>query len=201
MDQKLKFGEIVGFFSPHSNTIKSPVQILNKDAKVAEINDQHSRWWNIPLIEQIFLADVVEKIYSLAISPGVAQDRQVRAYTSNGLFTVQSAYYLELDRKACLNSSSSISPHQSPVWKKIWKLNVPRVVLLFLWRACNDILPTKEKLMRKIVTDPSCPLCGRVVETTFCGVVMLLEQCGLKVPEVSKNMQLNQMSSLQFLVL
>jgi hypothetical protein len=111
MDEKLKFGEIVGFFSPHSNTIKSPVQILNKDAKVAEINDQHSRWWNIPLIKQNFPTDVVEKICSLAISPHVAQDRQVWAYTTNGLFTVQSAYYMELDRKAYLNCSSSVSPH------------------------------------------------------------------------------------------
>jgi hypothetical protein len=53
------------------------VQILNKDAKVVEMFDQHSRWWNIPLIEQIFPADVVEKICSLAISPCVVQDRHV----------------------------------------------------------------------------------------------------------------------------
>jgi hypothetical protein len=62
-------------FSPHSNSIQSSVQILNKDAKVAEIIDQHSRWWNILLIEQIFLADIVEKICSLAISPSVVQVR------------------------------------------------------------------------------------------------------------------------------
>jgi hypothetical protein len=139
------------------------VNILNKDAKVTEIIVQHSRWWNIPLIEQIFPVDVVEKICSLAISPRVAQDKQVWAYTANGLFIVRSVYYLELDRKARLNSNSSISPHQSP----IWKLHVPRVVHLFLWKACNDILPTKERLMkRKIVSDPNCTLCGQEVETT-----------------------------------
>jgi len=27
------------------------------------------------------------------------------------------------------------------VWKTIWKLQIPRVVQLFLWRACNKILP------------------------------------------------------------
>jgi hypothetical protein len=75
-------------FSPHSNSIQFPMHILNRDSKVAEIIDQDSRWWNIPLIEQIFPADIVEKICSLAISPGVEQDRQVWAYTANGLFTV-----------------------------------------------------------------------------------------------------------------
>jgi len=154
-------------FSPHSNSIQSPVHILNRDAKVAEIIDQDSRWWNIPLIEQIFPADIVEKICSLAISPGVEQDRQVWAFSANGLFSVRSAYYLELERKARQNCCSSIGLQQSPIWKIIWKLKVPWVIHLFLWRACNNILPTKENLLRrKIVTDPFCPLCGREVETS-----------------------------------
>jgi hypothetical protein len=39
MAQKLISGVIVGFFSPHSNSIQSPVHILNKEAKVADIID------------------------------------------------------------------------------------------------------------------------------------------------------------------
>jgi hypothetical protein len=40
------------------------------------------------------------------------------------------------------------------------------VVKLFLWQACNNILPTKEKLFkRKIIDDPLCPVCCREVET------------------------------------
>jgi hypothetical protein len=148
-------------FSPHSNSIQSPVRILNNDAKVAEIIDQDSGWWNIPLIEQIFPADIVEKICSLAISPSVVQDRQIWAYSADGLFSVRSAYFLELERKARQNGCSSLGTHQRPIWKIIWKLRVPRVIQLFLWRACNNILPTKENLhRRKIVTDPLCPLCG-----------------------------------------
>jgi len=153
-------------FSPHLNSIQSPIRILNKDAKVSEIIDQNSRWWNIPLIEQIFPAETAEKICSLAISPGTVQDRLIWAYTANGIFTVRSAYHLELDRKARYQGGSSLGPHQSPMWKIIWKLRVPRVTHLFLWRACNNILPTKENLhRRKIVTDPLCPICGREVES------------------------------------
>jgi hypothetical protein len=154
-------------FSPHSNSIQSPVRMLNYDAKVAEIIDKDSGWWNIPLIEQIFPADIVEKICSLAISPNVVQDRQIWAYSTDGLFFVRSAYFLELERKARHNGCSSLGNHQRPIWKMIWKLRVPRVTQLFIWRACNNILPTKENLhRRKIVTDPLCPLCGREVEST-----------------------------------
>jgi hypothetical protein len=36
-----------------------------------------------------------------------------------------------------------------------------------LWHACNEILPTKEKLFsRSIVTDPLCQLCGQEAETS-----------------------------------
>lgn len=61
------------------------------------------------------------------------------------------------------------------VWKTIWKLQVPRAVQLFLWRACNEIPPTKEKLYgRKIVSDPICHMCGLEAETSghllwWCG--------------------------------
>lgn len=36
----------------------------------------------------------------------------------------------------------------------------------FMWRACHNILPTRENLLRrKIITDSRCPICGIEVET------------------------------------
>jgi hypothetical protein len=36
-----------------------------------------------------------------------------------------------------------------------------------LWKACSDILPTKEKLYnKKITADPLCPMCNLEIETT-----------------------------------
>jgi hypothetical protein len=41
------------------------------------------------------------------------------------------------------------------------------VVKVFLWKACNNILPTKHSLHKKGVTEDSlCPLCGLEDETT-----------------------------------
>jgi ribonuclease HI len=42
------------------------------------------------------------------------------------------------------------------------------------WRACQDILPTRDKLFRrKVISDPSCPICGLEAET----IIHILWQC------------------------
>lgn len=52
------------------------------------------------------------------------------------------------------------------MWKAIWNIGVPRVVKMFLWKACSNILPTKEKLFKKHITHgPLCPICSLEIET------------------------------------
>ena len=42
----------------------------------------------------------------------------------------------------------------------------PRVLSNFLWKACANILPTKDNLFRRgVVEDPICPICKREPET------------------------------------
>lgn len=71
-------------------------------------------------------------------------------------------------------AETSIQQENGSVWHAIWNLKVPNVEKNFLWKACHDILPTRVNLKtKKIVEDPSCPLCGREQETT----VHILWQC------------------------
>jgi hypothetical protein len=52
------------------------------------------------------------------------------------------------------------------VWRTIWKIKGPRVVHLFLWKACQNLLPTKANLYRRhINSNPLCPICGMEEET------------------------------------
>jgi hypothetical protein len=54
------------------------------------------------------------------------------------------------------------------VWKNIWGMRSPNAEKNFLWHACHDILPTREKLyMRKIIQDSACPICENDVETVL----------------------------------
>jgi ribonuclease HI len=62
--------------------------------------------------------------------------------------------------------STSDSQELSNLLQKIWEIKGPRVVKMFLWKACNNILPDKENLFkRKCVNDPLCVICGLQVES------------------------------------
>ena len=54
------------------------------------------------------------------------------------------------------------------MWKMIWGLQIPNAAKMFLWRACNTILPTKDNLKRrKVIEEDSCIFCCGAIETTY----------------------------------
>lgn len=62
----------------------------------------------------------------------------------------------------------SSQPSDSIVWSGIWNLQISNAEKNFMWRACHNLLPTKENLLRrKVVSDLMCPICKLEVETTF----------------------------------
>ncbi|XP_059451224.1 uncharacterized protein LOC132182029 [Corylus avellana] len=55
---------------------------------------------------------------------------------------------------------------ESLVWKIIWKLPLPNAAKIFFWRACQNVLPTEDNLLRrKVVKEPYCPICEKEPET------------------------------------
>ncbi|KAI9180260.1 hypothetical protein LWI28_002923 [Acer negundo] len=53
-------------------------------------------------------------------------------------------------------------------WKALWKLSIPVKIKLFMWRACNNFLPTNLCLAnRKVPVNPICPLCKCSEELTL----------------------------------
>lgn len=65
------------------------------------------------------------------------------------------------------NEGSRSNPQvMEAIWKNIWNVKGSRVVKMFLCQACNDILPTKERLFKRHITlDPLCSICGLETET------------------------------------
>jgi hypothetical protein len=116
------------------------------ESKVQMLIDRDSNWWNIPLLEQLFPLQIVEHICQIPIAPRSAEDRMIWSGSLNGQFSVRSAYHIEVAWRSRSLASYSNPVMNSPVWKLIWSLDIPRNTQLFLWRACQNILPTKHKL-------------------------------------------------------
>jgi len=88
--------------------------------------------------------------------------------TKHGCFTVRSAYFLELERRATEKGERSRKLEQQSFWKSLWSLSIPPVVQNFVWKVCHDILPTKVNLLRRrAMADPYCPFCLVHPETPF----------------------------------
>ncbi|XP_059451001.1 uncharacterized protein LOC132181785 [Corylus avellana] len=64
-----------------------------------------------------------------------------------------------------LGSSRS---RDSELWHFLWNLPIPNAEKHFFWRACHEILPTRDNLWRrKVIDDPRCPICESKEESTF----------------------------------
>ena len=97
-----------------------------------------------------------------------AEDALIWPLTSDGAYSVRSAYRMLVSAEASLMPSSSTSDENGLVWKKIWKIRTPNKIRHFIWRAAKDSLPTKQNLLaRHLPISPVCAGCGDHTETTL----------------------------------
>lgn len=64
-------------------------------------------------------------------------------------FFVKSAYYMKKAKLRTDQGESSRREQESQFWQAIWRINAPNTVKNFLWRAFNDVLPTRVNLAKK----------------------------------------------------
>ena len=102
----------------------------------------------------------------MPISKYNQHDKLIWHPSNTGVFTVRSAYHLEVERSEILHGESSCRNTSKNVWESIWKLKIPNAAKLFVWKACKNILPTKDNLMRrKVIQEDCCFICNGSVET------------------------------------
>ncbi|KAK4417161.1 putative ribonuclease H protein [Sesamum alatum] len=80
---------------------------------------------------------------------GAASDSLVRHFSKNGVFSVQSVYNVAvelLSRDSAGQSGLGEAPKGG--WDFLWKLKIPAKVKVFVWRTCNQALPTAMNLQR-----------------------------------------------------
>ena len=110
---------------PATYMIQSPPLLLDLNALVCELIDSNTKWWNLPMLKNLFSEEEVNLILSLPISVANQRDKQIWKDTKNRLFSVKSAYFIqkELEQKGEVESSSREGI--SKVWHEIWKLRLP----------------------------------------------------------------------------
>ena len=135
---------------------------------MGELIDHENVRWKTEALATLFLPYKVNIIQSIPLRSRFPEDKIVWAETSNGKFSVRSAYIVATRLSSNPNSGTSSDMGLSrQFWKRLWALSLPHKTRHFTWRACRDILPTKvNPLKRKAVQDSLCDGCRLEVETT-----------------------------------
>ena len=96
-------------------------------------------------------------------------------HEKNDCFSVRSAYRLglRLAQQGREFAASSSAPFGNrPIWKKIWKCNVPQKVRIFAWKALSKALATEwNKRRRHLPVSGECRICGHVREDMFHALI------------------------------
>ncbi|KAL0009325.1 hypothetical protein SO802_010827 [Lithocarpus litseifolius] len=154
--------------TPPSHKVVSPPTVWPPEATVDSLIDADEGTWKREVVQSLFLPHEAEMIQGIALCSRLPEDRLVWAPTANGHFSVKSAYSLAVE--TCLGSTTwevSDDSNFRKFWKYIWKLNVPHKVRHFTWRACKNILPTKDNLVRrKVLIDGGCDECKTELESS-----------------------------------
>ena len=124
----------------------------------------------------LFVYQTRKEILAIPLSMTASQDKLIWKENSAKLFTVKSAYQIALKLKEKNRVKHSRAVTNQALWKKIWTLKTPPKVKMFVWRACSNILPTRENLHgRKMKIDPQCEICCQKPES----IGHLLWECPL----------------------
>ncbi len=131
---------------PSTFKVITPVHVLSMGATVDSLIDTNLMRWNVNLLKKIFLPRDVEVIQQIPLSFRRPRNKLIWTSTSNGKFSVRSAYRLLLSETS---SSMGSSSSRGNVAQHLWSSQVQPKIRLFMWRACMDILPTRTKLFDK----------------------------------------------------
>ncbi|XP_062167009.1 uncharacterized protein LOC133873305 [Alnus glutinosa] len=83
---------------PHTRLFLPPNHVLSPDSHVDALIDSEVGWWNLNLLQNCFSQEEVERIGNVIISPLGQDDKIIWKGTPSGLFTVKSAYHMEMWR-------------------------------------------------------------------------------------------------------
>lgn len=113
---------------------------------MAEFINPNTGWWDTQKIEQMFLPFEVQKVKQIPLCVTRQKDCLVWPRSRDGKYSIKTGYQLllELDRRNRA-SSSDVNPSKN-FWNRLWRIEAPNEVKVFMWQACSETLPTRKNL-------------------------------------------------------
>ncbi|XP_015969290.1 uncharacterized protein LOC107492746 [Arachis duranensis] len=138
--------------------------------KVSELI-REGEGWDLQKIRDIFHGEELKLITRTPISLINKKDHLIWPYRNDGQYSVRSGYQAakkEKDTKMeTTQGKASTSHNLKEIWKRIWRLPVPKKVKMFLWKAVHGILPVNANLhQHRSIPTPICSICQEQEETT-----------------------------------
>ena len=115
------------------------------------------------MIRSTFLPFEADAILKIPLSRSLPDDKLIWMGNNRGEFTVKSAYHLAHSLvKSREEAECSNGDPFKPFWKILWRLKLPAKVKIFVWQACVNGLPTRDKVCSLgISSNFECPICGK----------------------------------------
>lgn len=150
--------------------------LIDIEMKVSQLIDPFYRNWNLNLLRDLFPWKDIQLITKQRHVMS-NEDSYCWSATNNGLYTVKSGYAL-ISRKEhqSLFQEFEENPSVNPLYVKIWKLQTPPKIKIFLWKVLKGAVDVEDRLRtRGIKIADGCLMCGEEQET----INHILFQCPL----------------------
>lgn len=106
---------------------------------------------------------MVDRVMAIPLRINPMNDVVIWKRTPDWIYSVKSGYHIALS--LMVDEEASINTQNDSLWKQIWKIQVAPKSLNLVWRACQNILPVRANLKRRMPQiGPVCPCCGEMEE-------------------------------------
>ncbi|GMY38581.1 hypothetical protein FCV25MIE_33825 [Fagus crenata] len=168
--------------------------------KVSDLIDTTMGCWDDAVIAWNFDSLNAALTKQVPLNNVLSRDQVWWIPMKTGLFTVRSAYGLEVQEGyGALVAEWFEARHFWSFWKHLWQCKVPGKAKHLVWRACNNILPTRSKLFcRRFASDSKCPVYQQEggMSLMLCGLAPMPVMSGLWLRNGLKNLRLRRRTSV-----
>lgn len=131
---------------------------------VSDLIDPDIRQRNINLLYSLFQPRDIKEITNIPLSTTASEDTRIWHFSRNGNYSVKSGYKLIM---SLTNQDNHLGPLPE-TWIRMWKIEVPPKIKIFLWRVARNCIPCRKNLQARRMSVPiCCVLRGSVIENTW----------------------------------